>query len=59
MMDTFGHITVCVLSLSFGVNRHFNVRVLPFHAIIIFLYVYVVLPIAGRLLTDSLLSLLL
>ena len=34
MMDTFGHIAVCVLSLSFGANRHFNVRVLPFHAII-------------------------
>ena len=34
MMDTFGHNTVCVLSLSFGANRHFNVRVLPFHAII-------------------------
>ena len=67
MMDTFGHNTVCVLSLSFGANRHFNVRVFTFSRhnsvivlmTIIFVYVYVVLPIAGRLLTDGLLSLLL
>ena len=30
MLDTFGHNTVCVLSLSFGANRHFNVRVFTF-----------------------------
>ena len=59
MMETFGHITVWVLSLSLVPIGIFNIKVLLFHAIIIFVYVYVVLPIAGRLLTDSLLSLLL
>ena len=46
-----------MLSLSFGADRHFNVRAFnSYHVVNIF---YVILPITGRLLTDSLLSLLL
>ena len=47
-----------MFSLSFGANRHFNVRASRLHVIFWLIvindyFLYIVLPIAGRLLTDS------